>query len=98
MYPGIKVVLAHDLTSLRKDEEEKIKSNSGSFARYYPAAWYQEFDGGTIWITTLGHDNKDYQDPTYLNHIFQGMQFVASHCLKRDASKAYAMEYEAPVR
>jgi type 1 glutamine amidotransferase len=98
MYPGIKVVLAHDLTSLRKDEEEKIKANSGSFIRYYPAAWYQEFDGGTIWITTLGHDNKDYQDATYLNHIFQGMQFVASHSLKRDVSKAYATEYEAPLK
>jgi type 1 glutamine amidotransferase len=98
MYPGIKVVLAHDLTSLRKDEEEKIKTLSGSFARYYPAAWYQHFDGGTIWITTLGHADKDYEDPTYLNHIFQGMQFVASHSQSKDAGKAYAQEIDDPLR
>ncbi len=98
MYPGIKVFLAHDLTSLRKDEEEKIKSNAGPFSRYYPAGWYQHFDGGTIWITTLGHDDKDYEDPTYLNHIFQGMQFVASHSQNRDAGKAYAREIDEPLR
>lgn len=98
MYPGIKVVLAHDLTSLRKDEEEKIKTLSGSFARYYPAAWYQHFDGGTIWVTTLGHADKDYEDPTYLNHIFQGMQFVANHSQNKDAGKAYAQEIDEPLR
>ncbi len=98
MYPGINVILAHDLTSLRKDDEEKVKTASGSFNRYYPAAWYQHYDGGTVWITTLGHDKKDYEDPTYLNHIFQGMQFVASHAQKRDASKVYATEIEQPIK
>lgn len=98
MYPGINVILAHDLTSIRKDDEEKVKTASGSFNRYYPAAWYQHYDGGTVWITTLGHDKKDYEDPTYLNHILQGMNFVASHAQKRDASKAYATEIEQAIR
>ncbi len=98
MYPGIKVVLAHDLTSLRKDEAEKIKTSSGSFSQYYPAAWYQYFDGGTIWITTLGHDKKDYEDETYLNHIFQGIQFVASHSKKYDSAKSYATEISEPIK
>lgn len=98
MYPGINVVLAHDLTSLRKDEEEKIKTNAGSFARYYPAAWYHHFDGGTVWITTLGHDKKDYSDPTYLNHVLQGMQYVAGYSQKRDASKSYAVEIDQPLK
>jgi type 1 glutamine amidotransferase len=98
MYPGIKVVLVHDLTKLRKDEEDKIKINSGSFAGYYPAAWYQQFDGGTIWISTLGHAIKDYEDPTHLNHIFQGMHFVASRSVKRDIAKAYASKIDDPVR
>lgn len=98
MYPGIKVILAHDMTSLRQDEEEKIKAHAGFFSRYYPASWYQHFDGGTIWITTLGHHKNDYEDPTYLNHIFQGMQFVASHSRERDGAKAYAKEMEEDVR
>jgi type 1 glutamine amidotransferase len=98
MYPGIKVVMAHDLGSLKKDEDEKIKAMSGSFGRYYPATWYQRFDGGVVWITTLGHNKKDYEDPIYLQHIFQGMQFVASQAKKHDPSKAYATEFEAAVR
>lgn len=98
MYPGIKVVLVHDLKSLQKGEAEKIKTSAGSFGNFYPAAWYQNFDGGTIWITALGHDKKDYEDPTYLNHIFQGMQFVASHSAKFNGAKSYATEFDAPVR
>lgn len=93
MYPGIKVFLAHDLSNLKKDDEEKIKSHTGSFGNYYPAGWYQDYDGGTIWITTLGHDKKDYQNPEYLNHIFQGIQFVAAEVSKRSTSaKPYAAD------
>jgi uncharacterized protein len=98
MYPGIKVVLAHDLSNLRKDEEEKIQKNVGSFARYYPASWHHQFDGGTIWITTLGHDKKDYEDATYLNHILQGMEFVASNVSKLNIKKAYAVNRDDEVR
>lgn len=93
VYPGIRVFLAHDLSSLSNDDGEKIKSHAGSFGNYYPAGWYQHFDGGTIWITTLGHDKKDYEDPTYLNHVFQGIQFVAAEVSKRSSSgKAYAAD------
>jgi uncharacterized protein len=98
MYPGIKVVLAHDLSHLRKDEEEKIQNNVGSFSRYYPASWHQQFDGGTIWVTTLGHDKKDYEDATYLNHILQGMEFVASKIPKLNIKKAYAVNRDDEVR
>lgn len=98
MYPGINVVMVHDLKSLNKNEEEKIKTSSGSFANYYPAVWYQQFDGGIVWVTTLGHDKKDYEDPTYLNHIFQGMEFVASESLKKDFKKAYATEIEQEIK
>jgi uncharacterized protein len=98
MYPGIKVVIAHDLSHLSKDEEEKIQKNVGLYARFYPASWYQQFDGGAIWITTLGHDKKDYEDATYLNHIFQGMEFVAGRSMKRDISKAYAATRDDEVK
>ena len=96
-YPGIKVLMAHDLNTLDKNEAEKIKEASGSFLDYYPAAWYQHFDGGTVWITTLGHDKQSYEDPTYLKHIFQGMHFVASHAKKLDFSKAYAASKDTPI-
>ncbi len=99
MYPGIRVLMAHDLSTVDGDaaQKEKIKTYSAQFADYYPAVWYQHFDGGTIWITTLGHSKEDYEDPVYLNHIFQGMTFVASQTGKLDFSKAYATERDTPL-
>lgn len=99
MYPGIHVLMAHEIASVQGNEEEmqKLKTLSAQFPQYYPAVWYQEFDGGTIWITTLGHHKKDYQDPLYLNHIFQGMTFVASRTGKLDYSKSYATSRDTPL-
>jgi type 1 glutamine amidotransferase len=97
LYPGIHTVLAHDLSSLDTVGMAKIKLSAGSFSRYYPAAWYQQFDGGTIWITALGHDKKDYEDPIYVQHIFQGLKFVASQVKSKDYTKAYAKEKEQAV-
>ena len=55
LYPGIRTVLAQDITTLDQADAEKIKANAGPIVTLYPAAWYQQFDGGTIWITALGH-------------------------------------------
>lgn len=98
--PGVTVVMAHDLSAMKPNETDaaKIKDYAEYFSDYYPAAWYHEFDGGTVWITTLGHDKKDYQDPTYVNHILQGMAYVAASVGKIDYSKAYATDRDTPVR
>ncbi len=99
MYPGIRVVMAHDLSAMNPNEKdaERMKTLAENFGDYYPAVWYQNFDGGTIWITTLGHDKSDYEDPTYLNHIYQGMAFVARSTGAVDFSKAYATERDTPM-
>jgi uncharacterized protein len=99
MYPGIRVLMAHDLSTLKGDEAEmeKVKTHSVQFPDYYPAVWYQDFDGGTIWVTTLGHNKKDYEDPVYLNHILQGMTFVAGKVGKLDFSKSYATTRDQPL-
>jgi type 1 glutamine amidotransferase len=66
LYPGIKVIMSHDLTSLNMDQEVKIKELSAPFQRYYPAVWYQDFVGGYEWITALGHKNMDYEDVVFI--------------------------------
>jgi type 1 glutamine amidotransferase len=98
MYPGIKTILAHDISSLKEDDQEKIKLHAGAFSNLYPAAWYQKFDGGHIWITALGHDKKDYEDPTYVNHIFQGIKFIASQVKSKEYSKAYSQNRDDLVK
>lgn len=96
MYPGINVTMAHDLSSFDGKHQEEVKKHAGSFANYYPAVWYQHFDGGTVWITTLGHAKEDYENPMHVKHIFQGMQFVASQAKKLDFTKAYAESRDTP--
>ena len=96
LYPGIRTILAHDFTTLQPDE--KIKIHSAPFTNLYPATWYQRFDGGHVWITALGHDKKDYEDPVFVQHIMQGMRFVAGQVKRTDFSKAYAGSRDEPVR
>ena len=97
MYPGIHTFLGQDVSTLKPDD--RIKQNMGSFADYYPAAWHNFFDGGVAWITTLGHDKKDYSEPIYVQHILQGIEFVAAHrAKKKDYSKAYATQRDDSVK
>lgn len=98
IYPGIQVLVAHDVSSLDSKSEEKIKEFSKHFGNLYPAVWYQKFDGGNIWLTTFGHDKESYQDPVYLRHILQGIEHVAGASKKLDFSKAYAVSRDDAVR
>lgn len=98
LYPGIKVVMAHDLNSLNGDQNEKVKELTASFHRYYPAVWHQDFDGGVAWVTALGHHKDDYEDPVFLKHIYQGMNYVAGRINKKDYTNAYANAWDSPVQ
>ncbi len=98
LYPGTHTLIVHDLSTLDPNETEKVKNAAGPYTTLYPAAWYQKFDGGYIWVTALGHDKKDYQDPTYVRHVLQGIQFVAGQVAKLDFNKAYAASREEAVR
>lgn len=97
-YPGIQVIMANDLRTLNPNEAEKIQNYATPFSNLYPSVWYQKFDGGNMWLTTLGHDKENYQDPVFLQHIIQGMEYVASLTKKLDYSKAYATNRDDAVR
>jgi type 1 glutamine amidotransferase len=96
--PGITAVLAHDLTAAIAGDKARIQQLSAPFGDTYPAAWHQRFDGGRIWITTLGHDKSDYQDATYLKLVLGGIRFVAGASRGPDFRKAYSTRHDAPRR
>jgi uncharacterized protein len=98
LYPGIKVLMAHDLATLQTDQADLVLKNAGSFANYYPAVWYQHFDGGNIWITTLGHSKETYQDPVYKNHLLQGIKFIASQFKGLNYSNAQATSKDDSIK
>lgn len=101
LYPGTKTIMAGYITSLNTTDSTQrnlIQKNAGGFAELYPLAWTHDFDGGHTWFTTLGHDKKDYTDPLYLQHILQGIRFIASQVKQIDNSKSYADSRDAPVK
>ncbi len=96
--PGPTPVLAHEIASLNPNEAEKVKASAGAYTELYPAAWYYDFDGGHTWCTTLGHAKTDYDDPVFINHLFQGIQFVVSQVKTIDPAKAYAQAVNETIR
>lgn len=91
LYPGIRVLMAHDLHTLQPDAAAEIKKNAGSYGDFFPAVWWQHFEGGNIWITTLGHSKESYQDNVYKNHLLQGIQFIANQFKGIHYSTAHAI-------
>jgi len=98
VYPGIKVLMMHDLSTLDKKDAQLITTHSGSFANFFPAVWYQSFEGGNIWVTTLGHDKNNYQEATFKNHLLQGIKFIANQYKGINYSKAVAIDKDAPLK
>jgi type 1 glutamine amidotransferase len=90
LYPVTNVMMAHQITTLNSKQKDLIDKNAGTFTEYYPAVWYNRFQGGHAWISTLGHSKETYSDPVYLNHLLQGLRFVASQVRNIDYSKATA--------
>lgn len=96
-YPGIKVTVASDLSTLNPHDSVSIKKYNGSFGLLLPSEWYQHFDGGNIWITTLGHDKEYYERPDFSAHILKGILFIIGQSKNLDPSKAYAVTRDTPV-
>lgn len=48
----------------------------GGNGENHPMAWHHDFDGGRSFYTALGHDNKSWEDPLYLQHVLGGIQYA----------------------
>ncbi|WP_205510612.1 ThuA domain-containing protein [Longitalea arenae] len=98
LYPGPRTLMAFDMTSLTNADTALVKKNAGAYAELYPAVWTYDYDGGYTWCTVLGHDQKDYSDPVFIQHILQGIRYVASRVGTIDYKKAYAAKHDEPVQ
>jgi type 1 glutamine amidotransferase len=68
---GLHVLLAGDLTSV--DDPDRDKYPGTRFGDEFPLAWRQEFEGGRVWYTALGHKPEHYSDPKLARHIEGGI-------------------------
>jgi type 1 glutamine amidotransferase len=82
--PEVRVLLAHDLTSI-EDKREKPTE----FGDDYPAVWCNTFDGGRQWYTSFGHDDHIFENPLFMQHILGGIEWVIADGLP-DYSKSYS--------
>ena len=78
----------------RKDEFYDIKSfntevkvlvtvdektyTDGKMGSFHPMAWYHEFDGGRSFYTNWGHTHESFDEPLVLQHIWGGLQWLAT--------------------
>lgn len=86
--PSVKVLLVSDISAIK--EQDSVKNvKPDVFGNRYPAAWCQEFDGGRIFYTALGHSKEDYSNTTYLAHLLEGLKWVTDKP-KPDYKKAKA--------
>jgi uncharacterized protein len=86
--PRVKVLLFTDLSKVKEPGDSKhVKPDV--FGNRYPAAWCQDFDGGKVWYTALGHHKDDYSNPLYLSHLTEGLKWVTKKG-KLDYKKSYA--------
>lgn len=74
--PGIRVLLSADLSTV--SDEGRDEFPGVLFGEEYPLAWYQTFDGGRQWYTSLGHRPEQYEDPLFIRHILGGLRWVIS--------------------
>ena len=74
--PALKVLLSADMNTVNDEGKQDFPGNL--FGESFPVAWYQEFDGGRQWYTTLGHRPEQYSDPVFVEHILGGIQWVVN--------------------
>lgn len=53
----------------------------------HPIVWYQEFDGGRVFYTGMGHTNESFQEKEFLDQLRLGVKYAIGN-RKPDYSKA----------
>lgn len=55
------------------DETSYTGGKNGAF---HPMAWWQDFEGGRMFYTELGHTEASYKEPLYLKHLTGGILYA----------------------
>ncbi|MDQ3348543.1 MAG: ThuA domain-containing protein [Acidobacteriota bacterium] len=83
MNVNMRILAVNDLSTIQDPKEKPA-----TFGDVFPSVWYQEFDGGRQWYTSLGHRKEDYARPEFRQHLLGGIRSVV-----RDAPPDYSRAY-----
>lgn len=75
-FDGVEVITYQDLNFLDKSELDEVKKYAGKWFPLYPSTWYQNYDGGHVWVTSLGHNIETYSNELFINHIKNGIDLL----------------------
>ncbi|WP_147677087.1 ThuA domain-containing protein [Algibacter pacificus] len=65
--------ISGDIQVLLALDESSYKG--GKNGDFHPIAWYQEFDGGRMFYTGMGHTIESYSDPKFQQHLLGGILY-----------------------
>lgn len=63
----------------------EAKMNQPELPSYYPVTWHQEFEGGRIWYTNMGHYAENFRQKEFIQHVLDGIEWVAGNDANIDA-------------
>lgn len=71
----------YNFKNLNKDVHVLITIDEHSYTggkngEYHPMAWWQDFEGGRVFYTELGHTEISYTEPLFLKHLTGGILYA----------------------
>ncbi len=69
---NVHVLASLDMQSVGIDE-----GPASTLANDYPISWLQEYGGGRVFFTALGHFEDVWTTPAFMQHLLQGMRIAA---------------------
>lgn len=73
-----KVLITVDESTYGPDKTWGDNTRFSAMGDFHPVAWYQEFDGGRSFYTSLGHMPSLFEDRWFLEHIYGGIFWAAT--------------------
>jgi type 1 glutamine amidotransferase len=73
-----KVLLTVDERTYDPDRTWGDDNRFTAMGDFHPISWYQEYDGGRSFYTSLGHIPASYKDQWFLDHIYGGIYWAAT--------------------
>lgn len=53
-----------------------VKPNQTELPDYYPVSWCQQFEGGRVWYTNMGHYAENYHQKEFIQHVVDGIHWA----------------------
>ncbi len=55
---------------------DETSYEGGKNGENHPVSWYQEFEGGKMFYTALGHTEESYSNPDFIKHLAGGLDYL----------------------